>query len=92
MRDGREEKAMHENVGTMDRTARFVAGPLLMGLGATALGGRRGRTSGLVALVAGALVLESAVTRVCPLNRLLGLDTRKKHSGRMSRVIDTLGD
>lgn len=81
---------MHENVGTLDRTARLVAGPLLMGLGATKLGGRHGRTRGLLALVAGALVLESAVTRVCPINRLLGIDTRRKMSGRMSRMFDTL--
>ncbi|WP_437682065.1 YgaP family membrane protein [Sorangium sp. So ce131] len=69
---------MQENVGTLDRTARLVAGPLLMGLGATALGGLRGRPGGLAALVAGALIVESAITRVCPVNRLLGVDTREK--------------
>ncbi|WP_437931232.1 DUF2892 domain-containing protein [Sorangium sp. So ce291] len=69
---------MQENVGTLDRTARLVAGPLLMGLGATALGGLRGRPGGLVALVAGALIVESAITRVCPVNRLLGVDTRER--------------
>ncbi|WP_437515266.1 YgaP family membrane protein [Sorangium sp. So ce1099] len=68
---------MQENVGTLDRTARLVAGPLLMGLGATALGGLKGRPGGLVALVAGALIVESAITRVCPVNRLLGVDTRE---------------
>ncbi|MGK4006766.1 DUF2892 domain-containing protein [Sorangium sp. So ce1036] len=72
---------MQENVGTLDRTARFVAGPLLMGLGATALGGLRGRPRGLLALVAGALIAESAVTRVCPVNRLLGIDTRGNARG-----------
>ncbi|MGK3963911.1 DUF2892 domain-containing protein [Sorangium sp. So ce118] len=69
---------MQENVGTLDRTARLVAGPLLMGLGATALGGLKGRPGGLVALVAGALIVESAITRVCPVNRLLGVDTRER--------------
>lgn len=77
---------MHENVGTMDQTARFVAGPLLMGLGATMLGGLRGHLKGLLALVAGAMVLESAITRVCPVNRLLGIDTRRKRSRLVSAM------
>ncbi|XYI02577.1 DUF2892 domain-containing protein [Sorangium sp. So ce1128] len=50
----------------------------MMGLGATALGGLKGRPGGLVALVAGALIVESAITRVCPVNRLLGVDTRER--------------
>jgi hypothetical protein len=27
-------------------------------------------------MIGGALVIESAITRVCPLNALLGIDTR----------------
>jgi hypothetical protein len=55
---------------------RFVAGPGLMALGYFGLRGREGRLPGLLAMVGGALMAESAVTRVCPVNRMLGLDTR----------------
>jgi hypothetical protein len=34
---------MRENVGNFDRSLRAVAGPALMGLGYTRLGGRYGR-------------------------------------------------
>jgi hypothetical protein len=67
---------MKENVGRTDQLLRAAAGPALMLLGYTRLEGRRGRALGLAALVGGALVVESAITRTCPLNALLGLDTR----------------
>lgn len=67
---------MHENVGDRDRALRWVAGPALMGLGLTVLGARSGRPLGLAATVAGALLVESAITRVCPANAALGIDTR----------------
>jgi hypothetical protein len=67
---------MKENVGTADRTLRSLVGPALLVLGYSRLGGRHGRTAGLGAMIAGALVIESAVTRVCPLNAMLGIDTR----------------
>ena len=69
---------MQENVGSRDRIMRSIVGPLLMGIGLTRLGGREGRSLGLTAIVAGALVIESAVTRVCPLNHALGIDTRDR--------------
>ena len=65
---------MKENVGRKDRIARSVIGPALMILGFTWIG-RRTRWPGLLALVAGTAVLESAVTRVCPLNAAIGVDT-----------------
>lgn len=67
---------MRENVGNVDRIARSLLGPLLMLAAYTRLGAREGRLPGLIGFVAGALVIESAVTRVCPVNALLGLDTR----------------
>ncbi len=67
---------MKENVGGWDQVMRFVAGPGLMALGYFGLRGREGRLPGLLAMVGGALMAESAVTRVCPVNRMLGLDTR----------------
>ena len=66
---------MQENVGQIDRWVRFALG------GALVLGGLRALTrrrtfGGALALTGGALVLESAITRVCPVNALLGVDTR----------------
>lgn len=67
---------MKENVGTVDRMLRTVVGSGLVAVGYTRWGGNRGRGPGLVAMIGGALLLESAVTRVCPINALLGIDTR----------------
>ncbi len=67
---------MKENVGRRDQVIRGVAGPALIALGYGLWGGREGRLPGLAAIVAGTAVIESAVTRVCVLNRLLGIDTR----------------
>jgi len=69
---------MKENVGRVDRLGRAVIGPALAAFGYTRLGGRAGRVSGLVAMITGVLIVESAITRVCPVNALLGLDTRTK--------------
>ena len=66
---------MQENVGGADRALRSVAGPALIALGLTRLGAREGRRAGLCALVLGALTTETVITRVCPLNAVLGLDT-----------------
>jgi uncharacterized membrane protein len=68
---------MKENVGTTDRVVRSVLGPALLVLGYRRLGARRGRLAGLATMIAGTLVIESAVTRVCPLNAALGIDTRR---------------
>lgn len=68
---------MKENVGRKDQVVRAVAGPAIFGLGYTSLGGREGNPAGLMAMVSGAMLAESAVTRVCPLNRALGIDSRE---------------
>jgi hypothetical protein len=68
---------VQENVGGNDLTIRWLLGPALLLLGLTALGARRGRPGGLLALVAGTSVVESAITRTCPLNHVLGIDTRR---------------
>ncbi|MFP4316165.1 MAG: DUF2892 domain-containing protein [Desulfovibrionales bacterium] len=67
---------MKENVGRMDQVFRSIAGPALIVLGYSRLGGREGRPVGLVAMIAGTGVVESAITRVCPVNSLLGIDSR----------------
>lgn len=68
---------MKENVGTVDRIGRALAGPALMIVGYKVWGGERGALGGLVAIIAGTAIAESAITRVCPLNALFGLDTRE---------------
>jgi hypothetical protein len=66
---------MKENVGTADQALRAVTGPALMALGYTRFGGHEGRMVGLATMIAGVLLLESAITRVCPVNWVLGIDT-----------------
>ncbi|HET7230645.1 MAG TPA: DUF2892 domain-containing protein [Longimicrobium sp.] len=66
---------MRENVGGADRTFRLVAGPMLMALGYARLGGRDGGVGGILAMLAGALITETAITRVCPVNEALNVDT-----------------
>ena len=68
---------MKENVGTTDRVIRSIVGPGLIALGYTRLGGSEGRLAGLLAMMGGVAVVESAITRTCPVNGLLGLDTRE---------------
>ncbi len=67
---------MQENVGTLDRRLRAVLGPSLMGLGLS-LWGRGHDWLGPAALVVGTIITETVVTRVCPVNATLGIDTRE---------------
>lgn len=67
---------MKENVGQADRIVRSIAGPALILAGYARLGGRDGEPAGLAAMIAGALLIESAITRVCPVNAVAGIDTR----------------
>ena len=69
---------MKENVGRIDRGIRFVVAPALAAFGYFKLGGDEGRLAGLAAIVAGTGLLHSAVTRVCPMNWLLHIDTRTR--------------
>lgn len=69
---------MKENVGKTDRMVRTIAGPALIYLGYKPWGGHRGDMMGLAAIVAGVTLVESAITRVCPLNALFGIDTRDR--------------
>jgi len=73
---------MKENVGRADRIVRSIIGPALMLLGYGPLGAYKGRGLGLLAVVGGALIVESAITRVCPVSNLLGVDTRTEHERR----------
>ncbi|CAN5797909.1 hypothetical protein BH23GEM3_BH23GEM3_02110 [soil metagenome] len=67
---------MKENVGTTDRVLRSIVGPAFLALGYTRLHGNEGSLAGLAAIAGGALILESAITRTCPVNAMLGINTR----------------
>ena len=75
---------MKENVGRADQIVRSIVGPALLAAGYTWLGGRWGRVAGLAAMISGALITETAITRTCPLNELFGVDTRRLYSGRQN--------
>lgn len=66
---------MQENVGNADRLLRIGIGVSLISVALTRL--KRGRLGPALLFASGALLLESAITRVCPVNSLLGIDTRK---------------
>lgn len=70
---------MQENVGRMDSWIRLGLGGGLAVAGIRALKG--GLVMPAVLFTTSALLVKSAITRVCPVNGLLGIDTRK-HDGR----------
>ena len=69
---------MRENVGGADRGMRAVLGPALVAMGAAGMTRGRNPLASAAALVTGALITETAVTRVCPLNEVLGVDTARR--------------
>lgn len=71
---------MKENVGDTDQLVRSFIGPGLMTLGYFYLGGNKGNILGISTIVAGTIIAESALTRTCPANNFLGINTRKKKS------------
>ncbi len=79
---------MKENVGTTDRIIRSIAGPALFVTGYTKWGGNKGKTGGLVAMFLGFALIETAITRVCPLNELVGLDTREERLREKDAAIE----
>jgi hypothetical protein len=63
---------MNCNVGGTDRTIRLAAGVTALGLG---LFGPMSRTGRIIALTVGASALFSGITRYCPINQALGINT-----------------
>jgi len=68
---------MNKNVGTIDRAIRGIAG--IIGIALYALGTLTG-TLGIVALVAGIVLLGTAIIGWCPPYSLLGINTGAKKS------------
>lgn len=66
---------MHVNVGHNEQIARGIFGPALLIAGYEWLGGKVGKVGGILAMIGGAVVTGTAITRTCPMNALLGIDT-----------------
>lgn len=68
---------MKENVGGAELVVRSIAGPALLAAGLTVLGARQGKPAGLGALIWGAMVTETAMTKTCSVNGLLSRNTAR---------------
>jgi hypothetical protein len=66
---------MKENVGHMDRGVRSFIAPALLALGYRWLIKRHKHGAGLATMIAGALIAETALTKTCPMNKALGINT-----------------
>lgn len=82
---------MDKNVGGYDRTVRFIVGPILIVVGAAALGGFLTLAAGTLgvafaggAVLIGAVLTVTATTRKCPLNSAIGLNTYGERSPQES--------
>jgi len=76
---------MQENVGNVERWGRAALGSVLIAGSIRAI--MRKRPTAAAALGAtGAVLLETAITRVCALNALLGIGTRVGASGQQERT------
>lgn len=69
--------ALCKNVGPIDRALRAVVGVVALVLAFTMLGVMEGSLWGIVAAVAGVVMLGTAAMRMCPLYIPLGLSTCK---------------
>ena len=71
---------MEQNVGGMDRTARLIAGPVLLLVGVAALlkAVPGGMAVGAVGLLLGVVFTVTGLTRTCILNKILGIDTSRR--------------
>lgn len=68
---------MKQNVGSLDRIIRFVLGVVLVLAGLLALGGLSGNIWGIVAAVAGLVLIVTAAISWCPIWMALGINTHK---------------
>lgn len=74
---------MKKNVGGVDRIARLLLGSILLlagiagyaGLLVLAVGPLPQVLTSVVIFVVGAILLVTGVVQICPINRLLGIDT-----------------
>jgi hypothetical protein len=71
---------MEKNVGGFDRTARLIGGPILLLVGLAWLVGMFALDLwlGAVVLLVGAILTVTGVTRKCPANSILGMNTFRR--------------
>jgi hypothetical protein len=76
---------MQENVGNVERWGRAALGSALLAGSISAI--LRKRPTAAAALGAtGAVLLETAITRVCPVNAMLGIGARARASLQQERA------
>jgi Ca2+/Na+ antiporter len=68
---------MENNVGAPDRLVRIGAGLVLLALGVAILAGlvETASLAGIGAAVVGLVLLATGTMRMCPIYRILGVDT-----------------
>lgn len=68
---------MRDNIGASDRALRLAAGGLLAITGLAVFGGllNLGALTGGLALMFGAVLVGTGLTRLCPLYKIIGVDT-----------------
>lgn len=75
---------LKKNMGSLDRTVRFVVGLALIAIGLFVLGALRGNWLGIVVAVVALVPIATAITGVCPGYVPLGISTlRREHSPPM---------
>lgn len=68
---------MHVNESPVDRFIRLVFGGGLLAYGLFAMGGLQGSTIGVVASVAGGVLVFTGITGFCALYKVFGINTNK---------------
>jgi len=68
---------MHVNESPADRLIRLVLGGGLLAYGLFAMGGLQGSTTGVIASVAGGVLVFTGVTGFCALYKVFGINTNK---------------
>ena len=70
------------NVGSTDKKLRIIGGLVLLGLSFMLLGGLS-TTLGIIAIVAGAVLVITGLVNFCPAYKLLGIGTAKSSNSEI---------
>jgi hypothetical protein len=68
---------MKENVAGAERALRATIGPALIAWGWMVLAPARHKSGPVALMLTGALVTETALTKVCPVSAVVGIDTTR---------------
>lgn len=86
---------MEPNVGGNDRIARLIVGPILIlagiagyvGVLALAVGPVPQALASVIVLLVGVILLVTGVVAKCPLNGILGINTRRANSSEETETM-----